>query len=170
MFVFSCFVSGVAYSISMDVFAASLAAGESPPVAAIQAMTSALEASSASTVMGVGSEVQHSALEIGQAALERLGEGPAIPVQAACEMFVRVLTRNAAALGAGEFALVKRELDRRAKAFARRQACSRERVADFGHKFVRDGELVLLHGMSRAVMAVLRTAAAKGVHFQVGCL
>lgn len=44
---------------------------------------------------------------------------------------------------------------------------SRAKISEYGDRFIRDGKVVLVHGFSRVVFAVLKYAAQRGTHFSV---
>jgi translation initiation factor eIF-2B subunit alpha len=140
----------------------------SPSVAAIKAIALALRQSRAQTVMGLVDELRTASSELVGHARKQLGPDGLIPVQAACERFVRYLVRlNQEQALHGDFSSVRGELLQRGEKFTERLLASRDRVASFGARFVGDGQTVLVHGYSRAVVSVLARAAAMGRHFEV---
>jgi translation initiation factor 2B subunit (eIF-2B alpha/beta/delta family) len=44
---------------------------------------------------------------------------------------------------------------------------ARAKIAELGECFIRNGSVVLTHGNSRVVLALLKRAAAEGKHFSV---
>ncbi len=143
--------------------------GDSAPVSAIKALTLRLECSESETVMGIGNELNAHAATLKVLVRESFGNIYSIPVEAACQMFLKVLTRgnNTALVRDDNIAAVKKELVCRGKKFSEALVTSRECVAALGHKFVLDGERVLVHGYSRAVIRTLEAASSQGRRFDV---
>jgi translation initiation factor eIF-2B subunit alpha len=129
-------------------------------VAAIQALTSVIASSAATTMMGLQRE-----LEAAAAALQRCNP-TAISLRAGCELFLRYTTRTSA-LECDSFALAKRRLIERGRRFAETSQRARATIAELGERFIRPGATVLVHGHSRVALAVLRRAAAAGRAFSV---
>jgi translation initiation factor eIF-2B subunit alpha len=129
-------------------------------VAAIQALTMVIRCSKATTIMGLGKEVQAAA-----AALQRCNP-TAISLQAGCELFLRYITRTSAVESA-DFDEAKQRLIERGRHFAETSKRARATIAEQGEKFIRPGFTVLCHGHSRVALSVLRKAASAGRNFSV---
>jgi translation initiation factor eIF-2B subunit alpha len=85
-------------------------------------------------------------------------------IESLCELFVRFVTRTA--LDVTDFDACKRLLLERGEIFARTSIGARTKIAQLGAPFVQGGDVVLTHGYSRMVVAVL-LAAAESRHFRV---
>mmetsp|Transcript_6876 Transcript_6876/g.13700 ORF Transcript_6876/g.13700 Transcript_6876/m.13700 type:complete len:318 (+) Transcript_6876:83-1036(+) len=141
---------------------------ESEAVAAIRALVGVLRATRASTIMGLGDELRAAADAVRDSIRESGGPRMFVPVNAACEVFINYVTRSATEFPVGvSFDQVKTVLVQRGEIFAERLVHSRDRLASFGWKFIKNGSVVMIHGYSRAVMEVLRRAAAQGRNFDV---
>ena len=55
----------------------------------------------------------------------------------------------------------------RGNTFAETSLKARAKIAELGECFIRDGSVVLTHGHSRVVLALLKRAVAQGKHFSV---
>jgi translation initiation factor eIF-2B subunit alpha len=129
-------------------------------VAAIRALTGVIARSPARTMMGLERELRDAA-----AALQRR-DPTAISLKAGCELFLRYTTRSTAALeDVEDFGAAKARLIERGRRFEQTSVRARAAIADAGARFVRSGGTVLTHGHSRAVLALLQRAAARGAHF-----
>ena len=129
-------------------------------VAAIQALTSVIANSKAATMMGLEIELSQ-AVE----ALRRCSP-TSISLSAGCALFMRYVTRTAA-LDLADLPTSKAWLIERGNLFAATSLKARAKIAEFGTPFIRDGSVVMTHGLSRVVMALLKRAAAQGKHFSV---
>jgi translation initiation factor eIF-2B subunit alpha len=129
-------------------------------VAAIQALTTVIRSSTATTMMGLERDLKDAA-----AALQRCNP-TAISLKAGCELFLRYTTRTSA-LEAASFDVAKKRLIERGRHFAQTSVRARATIAEQGERFIRPGFTVLCHGHSRVVLAVLRKAAASGRQFSV---
>lgn len=129
-------------------------------VAAIKALTTIIKISSAQTMMGLEKELKEAA-----AALQRCNP-TAISLKAGCELFLRYTTRTSA-LEFSDFATAKKRLIERGSHFAETSKNARQTIAELGSRFVRNGSVVLTHGHSRVVFALLQRAAAQGTYFSV---
>ncbi|KAK9799744.1 hypothetical protein WJX73_008490 [Symbiochloris irregularis] len=129
-------------------------------VAAIKALTGVLKRSTATTMMGVQKELNDAA-----ASLQKCNE-TAISLKAGCELFLRYATRTTAQ-DLEDFAAAKARIIERGDHFAQTSTRARQTIAELGARFVRPGFVVLVHGHSRVVLALLRHAASQGIHFSV---
>ncbi|GBG28296.1 Translation initiation factor eIF-2B subunit alpha [Hondaea fermentalgiana] len=143
-------------------------AEESDAVAAIRTLVGVLRATQTSTIVGLSDELRGAAEALRESLRETSGMRVFVPVNAACEVFINYVTRIATDFPVGvAFDQVKTVLVQRGEIFAERLVKSRDRLASFGWKFVQDGSVIMVHGFSRAVLEVLRRAAAQGRNFDV---
>lgn len=129
-------------------------------VAAIKALTSVIKHSSAQTMMGLEKELKDAA-----AALQRCNP-TAISLKAGCELFLRYTTRTSS-LEWDDFGTAKARLIQRGNHFAETSIRARQAISELGARFIRNGCVVLVHGHSRVVLALLSRAVAQGSHFSV---
>lgn len=130
-------------------------------VAAIQALTSVGKRSKATTV-------QELAIDLRAAADKLKACDPAsISLAAGCELFNRYVTRTT--LDIPDFEQCRKRLIERGEWFAQMSLTSRKKIAALADRFIRDNQVVLIHGFSRVVLAVLLHAARKGKNFKVVC-
>eukprot|EP00877_Chromochloris_zofingiensis_P007550 jgi/Chrzof1/3048/Cz12g09180.t1 len=129
-------------------------------VAAIKALTGVIKNSSAQTMMGLEKELKDAA-----AALQRCNP-TAISLKAGCDIFLRYTTRTSA-LEMEDFAAAKARLIERGNLFADTSIRARQTIAELGARFVRHGQVVLTHGYSRVVLAMLQKAVSEGLNFSV---
>eukprot|EP00238_Polyblepharides_amylifera_P003464 CAMPEP_0196575010 /NCGR_PEP_ID=MMETSP1081-20130531/4588_1 /TAXON_ID=36882 /ORGANISM="Pyramimonas amylifera, Strain CCMP720" /LENGTH=350 /DNA_ID=CAMNT_0041893187 /DNA_START=70 /DNA_END=1122 /DNA_ORIENTATION=- len=127
-------------------------------VAAIKALTFTIQTSKASTMMELEKELKWSSEALRQC------KPTSICLAAGCELFMRYVTRTRA-LEATNMQRSWQHLIDRGNMFATISLQSREKIAELGQKFVREGSVVLLHGYSRVALCVLRAAVAAGTHF-----
>jgi translation initiation factor eIF-2B subunit alpha len=88
-----------------------------------------------------------------------------IPLASGCELFTRYVTR--CFLDFPDFDQCIREVLARGETFAGLSLAARDKIAMNGYQFVRDGCVILTHGFSRVVSAVLLKAQEKQIHFEV---
>ena len=129
-------------------------------VAAIQALTTVIRSSTATTMMGLEKDLKDAA-----ASLQRCNP-TAISLKAGCELFLRYTTRTSA-LDADNFDVAKKRLIERGRHFAETSTRARATIAEQGERFIRSGFTVLVHGHSRVALSVLRKAALSGRQFSV---
>ncbi|WDK21438.1 translation initiation factor eIF-2B subunit alpha [Colletotrichum graminicola] len=143
------------------------------PVAAIEALISLLNASGTTTV--------YETLDLVKRASNTLhaSVNNPVPLQAGTDLFLQYLVsslkqqegQSAATNPHQSFDAVRTHLLRNGRLFASRAIAARDRIADAGWRFVRDGKVVLTHGASRAVSTLLFRAADQfgdgGVRFKV---
>ena len=72
-----------------------------------------------------------------------------------------------ASLDSSDLVKSKAWLIERGNHFAETSSRARARIAELGECFIRNGSVVLTHGNSRVVLALLKRAAAEGKHFSV---
>ncbi len=78
----------------------------------------------------------------------------------------RYVTRTAA-LDLADLVVSKAWLIERGNTFAETSLKARAKISELGECFIRDGSVVMTHGNSRVVLALLKRAAAQGKHFSV---
>ena len=66
-----------------------------------------------------------------------------------------------------DFESCKTRLIERGERFADTATESRKKISKFGDRFIHNGRVILVHGHSRVVMAVLKHAAQQGKDFSV---
>eukprot|EP00793_Prasinoderma_coloniale_P002503 PRCOL_00001985-RA len=134
---------------------------EASAVRAVQHLTALIRNSSEGTLMGLERELTQ-----GAEALKRANPALAVGLGAACDLFMRYVTRTSA-LESGDFSTCKLRLIERGEAFAQTSSAARQKIAAMGTKLLRDSTTVLIHGFSRCVLAVLYEAAKAGRNFSV---
>mmetsp|Transcript_16559 Transcript_16559/g.56436 ORF Transcript_16559/g.56436 Transcript_16559/m.56436 type:complete len:350 (-) Transcript_16559:1029-2078(-) len=150
------------HSQALDVFRAALNRDEdmAVAVAAIKALTSVIQNSEASTMMGLEIELNQASNSL------RLSYPTSITLSASCELFMRYVTRTQA-IEFADLHEAKSFLIARGGQFADTSLKARARIAELGEGFVHDGSVVLCHGYSRVVLALLQCAVNRGKHFSV---
>ena len=129
-----------------------------PSAAAIRALTQNIKSSTAKTIMGLREGLQEAAAE-----LSKTKDAP-MSTASLCELFVRFVTRTA--LEMPDFDMCKQLLIERGEMLAQTTIEGRSKIAHIGAPFVDTGGVVLTHGHSRVVVALL-LAAAQAKHFSV---
>ncbi|EEB08521.1 translation initiation factor eIF2B alpha subunit [Schizosaccharomyces japonicus yFS275] len=129
------------------------------PVAAIEALVQLLSRSQANTI----SEFMD-ILKNGSNALKE-GVENSISLSAGCDLFQRFVTRSLHDVG--DFEQCKRHLMENGKLFIQRARACRQTIAELGYPLIRDDSVILTHGFSRSVAAVLFAAAKRHVRFKV---
>lgn len=112
-------------------------------------------------MMGLERELKDAA-----ATLERCNPA-ALSLRAGCALFLRFVTRTSCLEDGPDFGDAKAHLVARGAQFAATSVRARATIADLGARFVRPGAVVLTHGHSRVVLALLRRAAGRGTTFSV---
>jgi translation initiation factor eIF-2B subunit alpha len=82
-------------------------------------------------------------------------------------VLARSYATRTAALDSSDFLSSKAWLIERGNTFAATSLKARAKIAELGECFIRDGSVVMTHGNSRVVLALLKRAAAQGKHFSV---
>ena len=82
-----------------------------------------------------------------------------ISLSAGTDLFQRYMISSLKPTSTGSFEAVRQHLLSNGRLFATRAKAGRERIAAYGRHFVRDGSVVLTHGGSRVVGALLGKAA-----------
>nr|CCA19255.1 translation initiation factor eIF2B subunit alpha pu [Albugo laibachii Nc14] len=141
-------------------------------VGVIKALTNVIIQSEATTMMQMESELRDAAQELTAFPSRAKEESNSnvlqyqnsIGITASCQLFLRYVTR--CFLEFTDFESCKTQLIDRGKLFAETSLASRKKIAEIGHRFIRDGMVVLTHGISRVTIAVL-SEASKKTHFSV---
>jgi translation initiation factor eIF-2B subunit alpha len=115
-------------------------------------------ARTAETMMGLQ-------IELEEAVKALTAASNSISLKSGCDLFLRYVTRTY--LDVPDFELCKKKLINRGEQFTRKTELSRKRISRLGEPFIRDDSVVLLHGFSRVVLAVLMEALEKKKRFKV---
>jgi translation initiation factor eIF-2B subunit alpha len=129
-------------------------------VAAIKALTQVTKSSKAATIMGLEKELKTAA----DVLKEAIKNAP-FSLSSGCELFTRFVTKTS--LDIPDFETCKKKLIDRGDQFAQKSQASRAKIAQLADRFIRDGAVVLTHGFSRVVQALLLHAASQGKQFRV---
>ena len=129
-------------------------------VAAIRALTNVIQRSEAQTMMGLEKDLLDASR-----ALQKSNE-TSIALRAACELFMRYVTRTST-LDSDNLQGVRVHLIDRGNKFAEISSNARATITQLGGRFIRDGTTVLIHGISRVVIALLQHASNQGKRFNV---
>lgn len=128
-------------------------------VCGIQALTSVVRRSSATTMMGLEIELKD-AIDLLKACYPS-----SISLAAGCELFSRYVTR--ASLDIPQFAECVQRLLERGEQFTSMSLNSRNHIAVLMSRFISDGKAILIHGYSRVVSHTLIHAAKEKKNFRV---
>ena len=138
------------------------------PVAAMKVLLNVIKRSSAATMMGLQAELSaaSSAMLDYSSNNEVCGFKSHIPLQSGCELFMRYVTRSF--LDFPEFDRCIQEVLNRGEAFAGLSMAARNKIAQHGSQFIRDGQTILTHGYSRVVSSLLiKAATVHKKHFSI---
>ncbi|GER45065.1 translation initiation factor eif-2b alpha subunit [Striga asiatica] len=131
-------------------------------VAAIRSLASVIRSSQATTMMELEIELKKAA------DLLKSWDSTSISLTAGCDLFMRYVTRTSA-LEYEDFNSAKSRLIERAEKFGEISYKARRIIAMLGQDFILDGCTILVHGFSRVVLEILRTAAHNKKNFRVFC-
>ncbi|KAI9745604.1 MAG: translation initiation factor eIF-2B subunit alpha [Claussenomyces sp. TS43310] len=123
------------------------------PVAAIEALILLLNHSCATTVM------ETLDLLAAQSTYLKSKVPNPISLSAGTDLFQRYMISSLKTTGEGNFETVRQHLLSNGRLFVTRAKAGRDRIANYGRHFVRDGCTVLTHGGSRVVGTLLSKAA-----------
>jgi translation initiation factor eIF-2B subunit alpha len=123
------------------------------PVAAIEALISILVQSHAITIYETLDLVKT------QSSYLKSRIPNSISLSAGTDLFQRYMISSLKPSSTGNFETVRQHLLSNGRLFVTRAKAARERIASYGRHFVRDGSVVLTHGGSRVVGALLGKAA-----------
>ncbi|KAJ8448295.1 hypothetical protein Cgig2_025219 [Carnegiea gigantea] len=121
-------------------------------VAAIRALASVIRSSKATTMMELEIELKKASDTL------KSWDTTSISLTAACDLFMRYVTRTSA-LEYEDFNSAKSRLIERAEKFGEISYKARKIIAMLSQDFIFDGCTILVHGFSRVVLEVLKTAA-----------
>lgn len=133
------------------------------PIAAMNALLGVVQRTSANTMMGLQDELKEASDQI----LEwnsTEGSRSNISLASGCDLFLRYSTRTFLELP--DFDACREAILERGQRFAGISLAARDRIASVGHQFVGEGQVVLTHGWSRVVAALL-LKASETKHFSV---
>lgn len=89
-----------------------------------------------------------------------------IALASGCELFMKYVTR--CFLELPDFTECKNQVLERGERFAGISLAARDRIAELGQEFIQDGQIVLVHGRSRVVSALLiKAATLYHKHFEI---
>ncbi|KAI3463195.1 hypothetical protein Pfo_019858 [Paulownia fortunei] len=131
-------------------------------VAAIRSLASVIRSSQATTMMELEIELKKAADSL------KSWDTTSISLTAGCDLFMRYVTRTSA-LEYEDFNSAKSRLIERAEKFGEISYKARRIIAMLGQDFILDGCTILVHGFSRVVLEILKTAAQNKKQFRVFC-
>lgn len=135
-----------------DRFRAELSRGTAPAPAAVHVLTDLIRASRTETIMGLEMELRNASDK-----MMTCLKSSSLSLKAACELFLRYVAR--ASLDLPGFEECKARLIERGERFRLLTDTCRESIARFGAPFIANGNVVMTHGGSRVVGAILERAA-----------
>lgn len=131
-------------------------------VAAIRALAAVIRSSEATTMMELEIELKKASDSL------KAWDTTSISLTAGCDLFMRYVTRTSA-LEYEEFNSAKSRLIERAEKFGEISQKARRIIAMLSQDFIFDGCTILVHGFSRVVLEVLKTAVQNKKVFRVFC-
>lgn len=134
------------------------------PIAAIEALIEVLVLSHESTVAGTLSVLKE------QSDFLKARVPNSISLSAGADLFQQYMIsslKNAGSSGAGSIEEVRQHLLSNGRLFADRAKAGRDRIAEIGTRFIRDGQTVLTHGGSRVIGALLSKVADTRAHGEI---
>ncbi|OWM66536.1 translation initiation factor eIF-2B subunit alpha [Punica granatum] len=131
-------------------------------VAAIRALAAVIRSSEATTMMELEIELKKASDSL------KSWDTTSISLTAGCDLFMRYVTRTSA-LEYEDFNSAKSRLIERAEKFGEISYKARRIIAMLSQDFIFDGCTILVHGFSRVVLEVLKTAAQNKKLFRVLC-
>ncbi|XVF74232.1 hypothetical protein PTKIN_Ptkin13bG0093800 [Pterospermum kingtungense] len=131
-------------------------------VAAIRALAAVIRASRATTMMELEIELKKASDSL------KCWDTTSISLTAGCDLFMRYVTRTSA-LEYEDFNSARSRLIERAEKFGEISCKARKIIAMLSQDFIFDGCTILVHGFSRVVLEVLKTAAQNKKPFRVFC-
>lgn len=151
----------------VDEFISYLSPEMAIPVAAIKAMLSVMQRSTATTMMELQTELREAKAELMTAcdANDLLGNKTKIALESGSELFSKYVTR--CFLDFQDFDECKQALLQRGHKFVETSLGSRRRIAELAQGFVRDNCVVMTHSYSRVVLEILKVAASSNKNFSV---
>ncbi|KAF9689836.1 hypothetical protein SADUNF_Sadunf01G0133900 [Salix dunnii] len=144
-------------------------------VAAIRALAAVIRNCQATTMMELEIELKKASdslkcllVMIYTSSCVQLWDTTSISLTAGCDLFMRYVTRTSA-LEYEDFNSAKSRLIERAEKFGEISCKARRIIAMLSQDFIFDGCTIMVHGFSRVVLEVLKTAAQSKKLFRVFC-
>lgn len=131
-------------------------------VAAIRALASVIRSSEATTMMELQRELKTASDSL------KSWDTTSISLTAGCDLFMRYVTRTSA-VEYEDFNAAKSRFFERALKFGEISYKARKIIAMLGQDFIFNGCTILVHGFSRVVLEILKTAANSKKVFRVLC-
>ncbi|KAF5743819.1 translation initiation factor eIF-2B subunit alpha-like [Tripterygium wilfordii] len=131
-------------------------------VAAIRALAAVIRNSQATTMMELEIELKRASDSL------KSSDTTSISLTASCDLFMRYVTRTSA-LEYEDFNSARSRLIERSEKFGEISYKARRIIAMLSQDFIFDGCTILVHGFSRVVLEVLKTAAQNKKLFRVLC-
>ncbi|CAH8306177.1 unnamed protein product [Eruca vesicaria subsp. sativa] len=131
-------------------------------VAAIRALAAVIRASEARTMMELEIELKKASATL------KSWDTTSISLRAGCDLFMRYVTRTSA-LESEDFNTAKSRVLGRAEKFGEISYKARKIIAVLSQDFIFDGCTILVHGFSRVVLEILKTATQNKKLFRVLC-
>lgn len=131
-------------------------------VAAIRALSSVIRFSQSSAMMELIHELQSASDAL------KASDKTSISLTAGCDLFMRYVTRTSA-VEYEDFTSAKSRFLERAEKFGEISYKARKIIAMLGQDFIFNGCTILVHGFSRVVLEILKTAAESKKVFRVLC-
>ncbi|KFK35689.1 hypothetical protein AALP_AA4G024400 [Arabis alpina] len=131
-------------------------------VAAIRALAAVIRSSEAKTMMELEIELKKASDTL------KAWDTTSISLTAGCDLFMRYVTRTSA-LEFEDFNSAKSRVLGRAEKFGEISCKARKIIAMLSQDFIFDGCTILVHGFSRVVFEILKTAAQNKKLFRVLC-
>lgn len=128
------------------------------PVAAMNALVLCIKKTIATTWMELEDELRSAITALKRCRHEDLGGRTNLSLDSGCDLFMKYVTR-AFELDSMDFDTCKKELLFRGTEFAEMSSRSRSYISEIGNSFISDGSVVLVHGYSRVVAALVLKAA-----------
>ncbi|KAI3802793.1 hypothetical protein L1987_30936 [Smallanthus sonchifolius] len=131
-------------------------------VAAVRALASVIRSSEANTIAELQSELKAASDSL------KSWDTTSISLTAGCDLFMRYITRTSA-FEYEDFNSAKSRFLERAEKFGEISYKARKIIAMLGQDFIFNGCTILVHGFSRVVLEILKTAAESRKVFRVLC-
>ncbi|KAL8232483.1 hypothetical protein R6Q57_002261 [Mikania cordata] len=131
-------------------------------VAAIRALASVIRSSEANTIAELQTELKAASDSL------KSWDTTSISLTAGCDLFMRYITRTSA-FEYEDFNSAKSRFLERAEKFGEISYKARKIIAMLGQDFIFNGCTILVHGFSRVVLEILKTAAESKKIFRVLC-
>ena len=128
------------------------------PIAAIEALVTMVKVKNPGTAAEVINLINNAVDELVKSIPN------SVSLRAGCDIFSRFVLRNLHLYG--DWDSCKQHLIENGQLFVKRAKNSRQKIAEIGIDFISDGDLILLHGYSRAVATLLSYAAEKFIRFK----